>query len=109
MLNTQVDLQKFDLPDDSDIYFKSRPRKSQMGAWLSSQSSSIDFDYSFNESLNQLESKFKGREVDRPLYWGGYCVIAERIEFWQGRRSRLHDRLLYEFSKGNWCKKRLSP
>ena len=96
-------------PRDSDEYFKNRPRESQMGAWLSNQSTSISLDYNFMDTLNNLESTFIGKDVERPLHWGGYCIIATKIEFWQGRPSRLHDRLLYEFDNNVWNKKRLAP
>ena len=96
-------------PKDSDEYFKNRPRESQMGAWLSHQSTSIGLYYDFMDTLNKLESTFKGKDIERPLHWGGYCVIPSKIEFWQGRPSRLHDRLLYEFDENVWNKKRLAP
>ena len=96
-------------PRASDEYFKNRPRESQMGAWLSNQSTSISLDYNFMDTLNKLESTFKGKDVERPLHWGGYCIIATKIEFWQGRPSRLHDRLLYELDENVWNKKRLAP
>ena len=96
-------------PKDSDEYFKNRPRESQMGAWLSHQSTSIGLYYDFMDTLNKLESTFKGKDVERPLHWGGYCIIPSKIEFWQGRPSRLHDRLLYEFVEKVWNKKRLAP
>jgi len=96
-------------PKDSDEYFKNRPRESQMGAWLSHQSTSIGLYYNFMDTLNKLESTFKGKDVERPLHWGGYCVIPSKIEFWQGRPSRLHDRLLYELDENVWNKKRLAP
>ena len=96
-------------PKDSDEYFKNRPRESQMGAWLSHQSTSIGLYYDFMDTLNKLESSFKGKDIERPLHWGGYCIIPSRIEFWQGRPSRLHDRLLYEFDENVWNKKRLAP
>ena len=96
-------------PKDSDEYFKNRPRESQMGAWLSHQSTSIGLYYDFMDTLNKLESTFKGKDVERPLHWGGYCIIPSKIEFWQGRPSRLHDRLLYEFDGNVWNKKRLAP
>ncbi len=96
-------------PKDSDEYFKNRPRESQMGAWLSHQSTSIGLYYDFMDTLNKLESTFKGKDVERPLHWGGYCIIPSKIEFWQGRPSRLHDRLLYELDENVWNKKRLAP
>ena len=96
-------------PKDSDEYFKNRPRESQMGAWLSHQSTSIGLYYDFMDTLNKLESTFKGKDIERPLHWGGYCIIHSKIEFWQGRPSRLHDRLLYEFDENIWNKKRLAP
>lgn len=96
-------------PKDSDEYFKNRPRESQMGAWLSHQSTSIGLYYNFMDTLNKLESTFKGKDVERPLHWGGYCIIPSKIEFWQGRPSRLHDRLLYELGENVWNKKRLAP
>ena len=94
---------------DSDAYFKSRPRESQMGAWLSNQSSELDLGYEFTDTLSALESKFKDRDVERPLHWGGYCIVPNKIEFWQGRPSRLHDRLVYELDENKWNKKRLAP
>ena len=94
---------------DSDEYFKSRPRESQMAAWLSDQSSSIKLKYNFSELLNKLEKRFEGKEVLRPLHWGGFNVIAENIEFWQGRPSRFHDRILYASKGDGWDKKRLAP
>ena len=96
-------------PKDSDEYFKNRPRESQMGAWLSHQSTSIGLYYDFMDTLNKLESSFKGKDIERPLHWGGYCIIPSKIEFWQGRPSRLHDRLLYELDENVWNKKRLAP
>lgn len=95
--------------NDSDTYFKSRPRESQMGAWLSDQSKVIGLDYNFMETLNSLESKFKDKEIARPLHWGGYCIEPIKVEFWQGRPSRLHDRLEYKREDGKWIYKRLAP
>jgi pyridoxamine 5'-phosphate oxidase len=94
---------------ESDEYFKSRPRESQLGAWLSEQSSSIELNFNSTKSLDMLEAKFKGKEVTRPVEWGGYCVNALKIEFWQGRPSRFHDRALYVFESEKWHKKRLAP
>ena len=94
---------------DSDNYFKSRPRKSQIGSWISSQSTVMELDHSFIDTVSRLEIKFQGKKVERPSYWGGYCVAPVSVEFWQGRPSRLHDRLLYELDKERWLKKRLAP
>ena len=90
-------------------YFQSRPRESQLGAWLSEQSSSINFDHSFDSELNIIEDKFKNKDIECPSYWGGYCVKPLKFEFWQGRPSRLHDRLIYEFESNCWKLKRLAP
>ena len=95
--------------NDSDTYFESRPRDSQMGAWLSDQSEVIGLDYNFIDKLSSLESKFKDKAVTRPLHWGGYCIMPVKVEFWQGRPSRLHDRLVYEMKNGKWIYKRLAP
>jgi len=95
--------------NESDSYFASRPRDSQMGAWLSDQSKVIGLDYNFMDTLNCLESKFKDKVVTRPLHWGGYCVVPVKVEFWQGRPSRLHDRLVYEIDENKWIVNRLAP
>jgi len=94
---------------DSDKYFKTRPRESQMGAWISKQSKEIGLHDNLMDTIDILESKFKGKEVERPLHWGGFCIVPSRVEFWQGRSSRLHDRLLYKLEKGEWNKERLAP
>ena len=93
----------------SDKYFKTRPRESQMGAWISEQSKEIDLHDNLREIINIFESKFKGKEVERPLHWGGFCIVPSRVEFWQGRPSRLHDRLLYKLEGDEWSKERLAP
>ena len=95
--------------NESNSYFASRPRDSQMGAWLSDQSKVIGLDYNFIDTLNCLESKFKDKVVTRPLDWGGYCVVPVKVEFWQGRPSRLHDRLVYEIDENKWIINRLAP
>lgn len=93
----------------SNHYFSSRPRSSQLGSWLSNQSSKINFDKDFESEIIKIENKFKSKDVDRPKNWGGYCIIPDKIEFWQGRPSRLHDRLLYKKVEEIWKKERLSP
>ncbi|WP_210464911.1 pyridoxamine 5'-phosphate oxidase [Rufibacter roseolus] len=98
-------------PEMSDTYFHSRPRGSQIGAWSSPQSTAIA-DRSILENLEkEYSARFKDLEViPRPEHWGGYQVKPDRIEFWQGRQNRLHDRLLYEVdSHGHWHIQRLAP
>ncbi|MCF2443903.1 pyridoxamine 5'-phosphate oxidase [Dyadobacter sp. CY345] len=96
--------------NDSDEYFAIRPRGSQIGAWVSHQSEEIENREYLEEKQRDFEAKFEGRTVTRPPHWGGYRVIPDYIEFWQGRPSRLHDRLAYTLSEGNvWKIERLSP
>lgn len=93
----------------SDNYFSSRPRSSQLAAWVSKQSSVVDLNEDFSDKKEKVEKKFKGQDVERPNNWGGYCIVPDKIEFWQGRPSRLHDRLLYTKLDNIWKKERLSP
>ena len=94
---------------DSDKYFSSRPRGSQLGVWVSEQSAVILLDTVFANKMENMANKVKGKKVERPLNWGGYKVAPLSIEFWQGRPSRLHDRVRYTLDKGNWKLDRLSP
>ena len=97
-------------PETSDAYFWSRPRGSQIGAWVSNQSETISSRDFLEERLAHFEEKFKDVEViPRPEHWGGYLLQPESIEFWQGRPSRLHDRLLYQKTENSWKIGRLSP
>ena len=97
-------------PPESDIYFHSRPQGSQLGAWVSNQSQVIDSREVLERRLQQLKEEYENKEVPRPPNWGGFRVIPTEIEFWQGRPSRLHDRLLYQRSEdGSWRIQRLSP
>jgi len=96
-------------PKESDAYFKSRPRESQIGAWASSQSHVIKNRDILDETVLRLEKEYEGKDIPRPAHWGGYLVIPQRIEFWQGRLNRLHDRFLYEDSPAGWMVFRLSP
>ena len=90
-------------------YFTSRPRESQLGAWVSSQSSVISSRKLLMQKLDELKRKFSDGEVPLPSFWGGYRVVPETIEFWQGGSARLHDRFLYRKSSGSWEVDRLSP
>ncbi|NEO95750.1 MAG: pyridoxamine 5'-phosphate oxidase, partial [Moorea sp. SIO3G5] len=95
---------------ESDGYFNSRPKGSQLGAWVSDQSQVIPSREVLEQRLQQLEQDYENKEVPRPPHWGGFRVIPSEIEFWQGRPSRLHDRLLYNDGEdGDWVIKRLSP
>lgn len=98
-------------PAESEAYFHSRPRDSQLGAWTSPQSSVILDREVLEQKFKELEGKYTGVDViPRPEYWGGWRVIPETIEFWQGRASRLHDRLLYQLQPdGSWQYDRLAP
>lgn len=90
-------------------YFSSRPRLSQIGAWASHQSAEINGREELEDWFEFYKEKFKGNKVPCPQNWGGYLLIPDRIEFWQGRMSRLHDRLVYTRQIKRWGIKRLSP
>lgn len=94
---------------ESIKYFMSRPFGSQLGAWVSHQSQIITSRSILEVKLNEMKKKFKEGQVPLPDFWGGYRVIPSSIEFWQGRPSRLHDRILYVNENNQWVKKRLSP
>lgn len=94
---------------ESDAYFNSRPRGSQIGAWVSHQSTVIDNRDVLEARQRELEAQFVGQPVPRPPYWGGFRVVPDVLEFWQGRPSRLHDRIRYRKDGDNWLIERLSP
>ena len=95
-------------PEASTEYFHSRPRTSQLGAWASAQSQPLGDDNQLQEKFDEAESRFE-EAIPRPDHWGGYRVVPDRIEFWQGRSSRLHDRFDYRLDQGQWIRQRLSP
>lgn len=96
--------------EESLEYFQSRPRGSQLGAWASDQSAVIISRTILEEKMEALLSKYpEPVAVPLPPFWGGYRVIPDRFEFWQGRESRLHDRLVYQYAPNHWRLSRLSP
>lgn len=96
--------------EESELYFRTRPRESQIGAWASPQSSVIPTREVLEQRARELEEYYRDREVECPGHWGGYRLRPDKIEFWKGRPGRLHDRILYELmSDGSWAIKRLAP
>ncbi|HWX20878.1 MAG TPA: pyridoxamine 5'-phosphate oxidase [Candidatus Binatia bacterium] len=97
-------------PAESDVYFKSRPRGSRIAAWASNQSEAVAGRAALQEKWEEFETRYPGADVPRPPHWGGYVLIPSRIEFWQGRPNRLHDRFCYtrQEDKG-WAIERLCP
>ena len=93
----------------SDAYFARRSRSSQIGAWASKQSSVIESRATLDSAIAEYESKFEGQEVPRPPFWSGYALQPDAIEFWQGRPSRLHDRIRFRREADAWVPERLSP
>ena len=93
---------------ESDRYFSSRPRSSQLGAWASDQSRPLKSREALELKLQELENKFPNH-IDRPNFWGGYGVAPSKFEFWQGRPSRLHDRIVFEKDADIWTSYRINP
>ncbi len=95
--------------EESDEYFASRARGSQIGAWVSQQSAQIDNREVLQQAKERLAETYQDKEVPRPEHWGGYRLIPEKVEFWQGQPDRLHDRLEYRLDDNDWQLRRLSP
>ena len=97
-------------PQESDEYFHSRPINSQLGAWVSNQSQIVNSREVLEQRQEELIVQYEGQIIPRPPHWGGFRVVPTEIEFWQGRPSRLHDRLLYRLQEDHsWLIERLSP
>jgi len=96
-------------PEESEEYFQTRPRGSQIGAWASPQSEEINDREALERRVGEIETRFKDRPITCPPFWGGFRVKPERVEFWQGRESRLHDRILYTLRDNEWRISRLAP
>jgi len=97
-------------PRQSDEYFRTRPRDSQIGALASPQSEVIESREVLERRFADFDKAYRDRHVERPAHWGGYILKPERIEFWQNRSGRLHDRILYERNaSGSWSIQRLAP
>ena len=95
---------------ESDVSYKSRPAGSRIGAWASPQSSVIENRKVIEDNFLKFEEQFGTENIPRPEYWGGYLVRPVKIEFWQGRSSRMHDRIQYTLqTNGNWKRERLAP
>jgi pyridoxamine 5'-phosphate oxidase len=96
-------------PALADDYFRTRPRGSQLSAWVARQSSTVPHRSDLLSRMLELEQEYDGQAVPRPPNWLGYRVVPERLEFWQGQENRLHDRLLYSRAGGGWRITRLAP
>ena len=94
---------------ESQDYFRTRPRESQIGAWASAQSEVISSREALEQRARELEALYRDRDIDCPAHWGGYRLKPERIEFWKSRIGRLHDRILYERVSDGWTITRLAP
>src|SRR5690606_39356735 len=98
--------------EEADAYYASRARGSRVGAWASLQSRPLDDRAELDERIREVEERFAGEEIPRPPFWSGFRVAPERIEFWHGRPSRLHDREVYHLDPGaehGWRVERLYP
>ena len=95
--------------EEAEAYFRTRGRGSQIGAWASRQSDTLDDRSTLERHVSEVEERFKDQDVPLPEFWGGYRVVPHRMEFWQGRLDRLHDRLVYRRLESGWDVQRLYP
>jgi pyridoxamine 5'-phosphate oxidase len=95
--------------EETEAYFATRPRDSQLGAWASPQSEEVGSRDDLESAYAEVEARFGDGTIPAPPHWGGYRVAPSSVEFWQGRRGRMHDRLRYEFVAGGWRTARLAP
>jgi pyridoxamine 5'-phosphate oxidase len=112
-LDRQVNVRGIATPtpdDESDAYFATRPRAAQIGAWASRQSEPIEGRSALDAAVADADRRFEGTDVPRPPHWGGYRLVPDEVEFWQGRAFRLHDRFRYTRTvAGDWRIERLAP
>ena len=94
---------------DSEKYFQSRPRSSRIAAWASNQSKILSFENELKDRFLEYEEKFRNKDIPLPDFWGGFLVEPKSIEFWIGRKSRMHDRILYSRNQKNWGIQKLYP
>jgi pyridoxamine 5'-phosphate oxidase len=93
----------------SDAYFNNRPYESKLGAWASQQSGALNSREELEAQVERIRKEYEGKEIKRPPFWGGWILKANYYEFWQGRKSRLHDRICYELNNDQWQIKRIAP
>lgn len=94
---------------ESDAYFASRPRESQIGAWASNQSEALESREVLLARFNEVEAKFAEKDIPRPPHWGGYRIMPNRVEFWQEGSHRLHERVVWSLESGVWSQRLLNP
>jgi pyridoxamine 5'-phosphate oxidase len=95
--------------EEAEAYFASRPRNHQVGAWASRQSDILPDRDTLERQAREVEERFEGQDIPCPPHWGGYALAPDEIEFWQGRASRLHDRIRYQREGNHWLRERVSP
>lgn len=94
---------------EADTYFARRPRESQIGAWASKQSETLDSREALEAAVREIQRRFEGEAVPRPPNWSGYRVVPDRVEFWYGRPHRLHERVCFELKENRWTRRLLFP